>query len=211
MTSNYLRLTAVALLFAGGAIACSSDDLTNPFAPMGLGLEFSQSVDTLFLTDSGIPAPVHLSLSATSFGQSVETPDGVVWSIADSTVATLDSSGGLRPLRLGTTTVTARINDAKAHAEIVVVQKVTRVVVAPNPVAAFVGDTVTFTASALDASGALVSGTAYTFSTTDPTLVALTRTSTRTARAVFLKAGSARVDVAADGQLGSATVTVQTK
>lgn len=211
MKSNHLRFTTVALLIVTGAIACASDDLTNPFAPMGLGLEFSQSVDTLFLTDSGVPAPVHLTLSATSFGQSVETPTGVVWTIADSTIATVDSAGALRPLRLGTTTVTARVNDAKAHAEIVVVQKVTRVVVAPTPVAAFVGDTTTFVASALDASGELVPGTAYSFTTTDPTVVALTRTSTRTARVVFLKAGTARIDAAADGYVGSATVTVQTR
>jgi len=209
MNLNLLRLTAAAVVVCG-ALACSSD-LTDPNAPFALSLEFNPSVDTLFITDSVVAAPVHLTLSATSLGQPVQTPRGVEWTIADSTIATVDSTGGLRPVSLGTTTLTARVNSEKAHATIVVAQSVTHVLVAPNPVVGFVGDTVTIVASALDRNGALVPGTAYAFTVTDPTTVALSRTSTRTATATFLKAGTARIDVVADGQLGSTTVTIQTK
>ena len=210
MNLNRRYLTAVSLLAAAG-LACSSD-VTNPFAPMGLSLQFSPSVDTLFLTDSAVSTPVHLTLTATSFGQSVPVPHGVVWTVADPSVAVIvDSTGAVLPVGLGTSTVTARINDTKAQGTIVVVQKVQSVLVTPNPVTGFVGDSASIVASALDANGAFVPGTAYSFTVTDPTTVALTRTGTRTATAVFLKVGAARIDVTADGRVGSATVTVQSR
>ena len=209
MNHTHFRLTTVALLLTAG-LACTSD-VTDPFAPMGLSLQFNPSVDTVFLTDSGLVSPVHLPLSATSFGQPVPTPKGVEWTIADTTIAVVDSTGGVRAIRLGTTTLTARVNAEKAHATIVVVQKVASVVVTPNTLAGFVGDTTNIVASALDASGALVPGTAYAFSVPDPTAVLLTRTSTRTATAVFLKAGPVRINVTADGHVGSATGTIQSR
>lgn len=208
MNRNRRYLTAVSLLAVAG-LACSSD-VTNPFAPMGLELQFSPSVDTLFLSDSAVSTPVHLTLTATSFGQSIPVPRGVEWTVSDPSVAVIvDTTGGVLPVGLGTTTVTARINSTKAQGTIVVVQKVQSVLVTPNPVTGFVGDSANIVASALDANGAFVAGTAYSFTVTDPTKVALTRTGTRTATAVFLKAGTARIDVTADGHVGSATVTIQ--
>lgn len=209
MTLNLFRPTVVALLVAGG-LACSSD-VTDIAAPMGLSLQLTPAVDTVFLTDSGVPTPVHPTLSATSFGQPVQTPHGVKWTVADPTIAVVDSTGGVLPVKLGTTTVTARVNAATADATIVVAYKVTRVVVTPSVLVGFVGDTASIAASAVDANGALVPGTAYTFSVLDPSAVALTRTSTRTATAVFLKAGPVRIDVRADGQVGSATGTIQAR
>lgn len=210
MNRNLFRLTAAAFL-VGGGLACSSDNVTDIAAPMGLSLQLAPGVDTVFLTDSGVPTPVHLTLTATSFGQPVQTPHGVEWTTSDPTIAAVDSTGGVLPVGVGTTTLTARVNSAKAHATIVVAFKVARVVVTPNVLAGSVGDTATLTASALDETGALVPGTAYVFTVADSAAVSLTRTSTQTASAVFLKAGPIRVDVTADGQVGSATGTIQAK
>ena len=207
MNLNVFRLTA-AVLLSTGAVACTSD-VNSPFAPPGLSLTFSPDLDTLFLADSGGATPVHLSLSATSLGQPVTTPSGVEWTVADTTIAVVDSTGAVRPVGLGSTTVTARVNSEKAHATIVVVRPVTHVVVTPSVLTGVVGDTTNVVASALDANGSLVAGTAYTFTVADPSTVSLTRTSTRTATAVFLKAGPVRIDVTADGKVGSATGTIQ--
>ena len=210
MNFHLFRMTAVALLVAS-ALACSGDNVTDISAPMGLALQLTPAVDTAFLTDSGVSTPVHLTLSATSLGLPVQTPHGVEWTIADPTIAVVDSTGSVSPVSIGTTTLTARVNSAKAHATIVVANKVARVVVTPNVLAGFVGDSAKISAGAFDENGALVPGTAYTFSVSDPTAVSLTRTSTQTATAVFLKAGPVRIDVKADGQVGSATGTIQAR
>jgi hypothetical protein len=68
---------------------------------------------------------------------------------------------------------------------------------------------VAVTASALDASGVLVPGTIYVFSSGDASTATVTQTGTRTARVTFLKAGAARVNVKADGQTASVTGTIQ--
>lgn len=207
MHLNLLRLSGAALISAG-ALACTSD-VNSPFAPPGLSLQFTPATDTLFLADSGSATPVHLTLSATSLGQPVTTPSGVEWTVDDTTVAVVDSTGAIRPISLGTTMVNARVNSEKAHATIVVVHAVTQVAVTPSVLTGVVGDTTTIVASALNASGALVPGTAYTFTVATPTTVSLTRITTRTATLVFLQAGPVRVDVTADGKVGSATGTIQ--
>lgn len=208
--NTLFRFTAAALVLTC-SVACSSDNVTDIAAPMGLALQLTPSVDTVFLTDSAAAAPVHLTLSATSFGQPVQTPKGVEWTIADPAVAIVDSTGGVRAVALGTTTLTARVNAAKAQATIVVAHKVAQVVLFPSVLSGFVGDSATITASALDASGALVAGTAYSFTVPDPTAIALTRTGTRTATAVFLKAGAVRINATADGFTGSAAGTIQAR
>ena len=208
---RHLSLYAAAAVLVGAALACSSD-VTDFNAPPALALQLSPSVDTIFVTDStGFSTSVKLTLSATSFDKPVQTPVGVEWTTDDAAVATVDSAGNVHPTGVGTTTINARVNSAKAHATIVVAFAVTRVVVSPAQLNVLAGDTVQITASAVDANGVQVPGTIYTFTALDPTVVAVTRTGNTTARALFLKAGAARVDVRADDQVGSATGTVQAK
>ena len=113
------RLMSAAFLFVVAGVACSDDELTDPFAPKGLELSLSPAVDTVFLSTTVIDQ-TKLSLSATSFGISVTPPKGVEWSVADPSIATVDSTGTVRPVRLGSTTVTARVNSERATARIVV-------------------------------------------------------------------------------------------
>lgn len=205
-----LRLAAV--LVASATLACSSDDVTDLNAPPALGLELTPAVDTIFVTDSTTSsASVKLTLTATSFDAPVATPRGVEWSTDNATVAVPDSAGVVHAIGIGTATITARVNDAKAHATVVVANKVAQVVVSPSQLNVLAGDTVQITATAVDANGIIVPGTIYTFTALDPTVVSLTRTGNTTVRALFLKPGAVRIDVHADDQVGSATGTVQAK
>jgi uncharacterized protein YjdB len=102
-------------------IACSSDSLTDPFAPPGLALRLTPTVETIFVGGTTQNASsVVLTLSATSMGRSVTTPRGVEWTSSNPSVAVVDSTGVVTAVSLGTTTVTARVNDERARSTIVV-------------------------------------------------------------------------------------------
>jgi len=194
------RVLVVSVLTAGTVVACSGDSVTNPFAPLALELFLAPSVQTILVPDSIRLTSSRLSLSATSLGIPITTPKGVVWESSDPTVAFVDSSGTIFPVRLGTTEVTARINSARATSTVVVAYKATRVVISPLTLLGHVGDTLQVTASALDASGFLVPGMVYAFASGDPTTAIVTRTGNQTARMTFLKVGTARVNVTSGGQ-----------
>jgi len=191
------------------AVACAGDFITNPFAPMALELFLAPSVHTILVPDSIPPlTSSRLDLSATSLGLPIKTPKGVVWESSDPTVAFLDSSGAIFPVRLGSTTITARINLTRATSTVVVANKTTRVVISPTVFIAHVGDTVEVKASALDASGVFVPGMVYAFSSSDAATATVTRTGNLTARVTLLKVGTVRVNVTAGGQTATATGTV---
>src|SRR5215208_1178796 len=163
--------------------ACSDDSPTDPFAPFGLEIALDPSVDTIFVSDTVLPSDkIVLKLSATSFGQSVTTPRGVEWSVADPSVATVDSTGTVHAIGRGSTTVTARVNSERAEASIVIASRVTQLYLTPSTITGFIGDTtqLILTATALDASNLLVPGTAYSFASSDPTVATWARTDTRT-------------------------------
>jgi hypothetical protein len=113
------------LVIVATCIACSGDSLTDPFAPPGLALTLTPTVETIFIggtAQNGSSAA--LTLSATSMGRSVSTPSGVEWTSSNPSVAVVDSTGVVTAVSLGTTTVTARVNDERANATIVVAQGV---------------------------------------------------------------------------------------
>jgi hypothetical protein len=120
------RLMSAAVLAVVAGVACSSDEPTNPFAPMGLELFLTPAVDTIFISGAIKPGDqIKLSLSATSFGLTVTPPKGVEWTVADASIATVDSTGTVRPVRLGSTTVTARVNSERATARVFVLNRLT--------------------------------------------------------------------------------------
>jgi len=202
------RVITVMTLAAGGLAACSADT-TNAFAPFGLELTLTPSVDTIFVADTLTGAnTAQFTVSATSFGSAVSTPSGIEWTSSDPSVASVSSSGVILAQGLGTATIKARINSSTAEANVVVARRVTRLTTSIPSFANFVGDTVVFTASALDRDGILVGGTAYTFTSDDPTVAAVTSPSNRTARVVFLRAGTAKVTVRASGQTASVSGTI---
>ena len=191
------------------AISCSSDSVTDISAPPALRLQLTPAVDTIFVSDSFAVATTRFTLLATSFDRPVQTPKGIEWTIANAAVATVDSTGAVHAVALGSTTLTARVNAAKAHATVVVDRAVAQLVVSPSALTGTVGDSIVITAVAVTSGGVPVPGTIYSFTTPDPTAVSLVRTGNTTARAKFLKAGSVRVDIAGGGQVKSLTGTIQ--
>ena len=203
------RLISAVTLAAGGLAACSADT-TNPFAPLALAISLTPSVDTILVADTLTGAnTAQFKVSATSLGSAVTTPTGIEWTSSDSNVARVSSTGVIIAQGLGRTTITARINSSKASADIVVARRVTRLTTSIQSFANFVGDTVVFTASAVDRNGVVVPGTVYTFTSDDPSVATVTSPSNRTARVVFLKAGTAKVTVRAAGQTVSVSGPVQ--
>lgn len=119
---RHARFFIIASVFiVSTGITCSSDSLTDPNAPPGLTLKLTPSADTIFVGDTiATAAPVQLLLSAKSIGLPVQTPSGVVWTSANPSVATVSGTGLVSAVALGTTTVTARVNDERATSTIVV-------------------------------------------------------------------------------------------
>ncbi len=158
--------------------------------------------DTITASDN-----IKLALSATSLGFPVLTPRAE-WTSSNKAVAIVDSTGLVQAIGLGPATIQARVNDEKAATAVTIVRRVVSVALTPTSVLGAVGDTAVLTAQALDASGLLVGGTAYAFSTTDPTVASVTRTGNQTVLVRLLKTGSATVAVTADNQTASTPVTV---
>lgn len=200
------------------AAACThGDSVTDPSAPMGLALRLSPGNDSIFVADTLTAADaLQLVLTATASGHAVSTPKGVEWSTSDSSVVTLtgvgeDGSGAVRATGVGTAQVTARVNDERAKATIVVLRRATHVNVSPSAVSALAGDTVVVTARALDDAGRLVPGTAYGFGVSDPAVARIERTGNQTARVILLKAGSTQINVSAAGQVVTVVGTAQVR
>ena len=206
-TTMSLRTSAAvaAGLICTFVLACSSDEITDPNAPMALAINVEPVATSISVSDTITTSnTVQLSLTATSLGKPVTAPRAE-WTSSNTAIAAVDSSGLVRAVGIGSATITARVNGEKATAAITVERNVALVTLSPNTLSGVVGDTIVVTASALDSRGGLVAGTAYSFTSTDATTGAVARTGNRTARIVLLKAGAIGVTVAAAGK--SATVT----
>ena len=204
------RVLAAAVLSAAVTLACSDGgSVTDPHAPMGLALSLSPSADTIYVADTLTDRDtVQLALRATSLGLQVKEALGAEWTSSDPGVAVVDSAGGVHARGVGTATITARVNDERATATVVVARRAITVQLSPSAVTGLAGDTVVVTASALDAGGALVPGTQYAFGVSDATIARVERTGNQTARVIFLKAGTTQVWVAAAGQTANSATTV---
>lgn len=198
----------LALAGAATGLACSSDeDATDPFAPMNLEIFLTPPALQLAVADTITTAnSVKLILSATSLGFPVVTPHAE-WTSSDRTVAIVDSTGLVQAVGLGLVTITARVNGEKAQTTVSVVRRVVSVTLTPQTFQGLVGDTTTVAATAVDAQGLAVGGTAFVFTSTDPTAVSVVRTGNQTAKITLLKPGSAGVTVAAGGQSAGTIVT----
>jgi uncharacterized protein YjdB len=115
------RSVLAKFVIAATCIACSGDSLTDPFAPPGLALTLTPAVKTLVIGGTTqIGSSFAFTLSATSMGRLVTTPRGVEWTSSDPSVAVVDSTGVVTAVSLGTTTVTARVNDERARSTVFV-------------------------------------------------------------------------------------------
>ncbi len=201
------------LALTAGGIACSSDDhFSSVTLPPALQITISPAASTSLVTDTiAASDAVKLSVNATSLSRPIPTPAGVVWSTSNASVAVVDSTGRVTPIGFGTAQIEAKLGAASATATIVVARKVQSIGLNPTTVTAVVGDTLTMTASALDATGILVPGTAYNFSVADPSVASVTKTGLRTASIIPLKAGALSIGVSAGGMAATLTGTMQAR
>ncbi len=89
------------------------------------------------------------------------------WASRDTLVAVVDSSGLSTGQRRGRTVVRASVGEVSGASRVLVEQRVARVVVKPEADTVSAGDTVRFTAAALDARDSTVAGVEFEWSTSD--------------------------------------------
>jgi uncharacterized protein GlcG (DUF336 family) len=136
---------------------------------LGLSLELTPSAATILVSDTITAADiVRLALSARAVNAPIQTPKGVEWTSSDTSVAVVDATGTVVARRVGTATITARVNNARAHTAITVGWRATRLTVTPTTLSGLVRDTVVVSAQALDENGRAVPGAVYAFSVSDP-------------------------------------------
>jgi uncharacterized protein YjdB len=149
----------------------------------------------------------HVQLTAITYDASGATLAGrsVVWSSSNESVATVDASGALTAVSLGTATITAT-SEGKSGAATVEVAPVpvASVTVTPPTAAIVVRGTATLVASVKDANGAVVTDRAVTWTSSDAQVATVSATGVVTGVAP----GAATITATSEGKSGAASVTV---
>jgi uncharacterized protein YjdB len=153
-----------------------------------------------------------VQLTATIKDQNGATMSGLTpaWSSSATGVATVNSSGRVTAVAVGTATITATDSGKSGTAKVVVTATapppptVARVVVTPASVADTIGQRQQFSASVLDSAGKALTGQTVTWSSTAPSVASVNSSGNSTA----LAAGSASIVATVSGVTGSAQLTV---
>jgi uncharacterized protein YjdB len=129
----------------------------------------------------------------------------VAWTTSNGAVASVDSTGLVTGIALGTTIITATSEGQAGSATVTVSSvPVASVLVAPSAANMLVGDTVRLTATTQDAAGTVLAGRAITWSSSNPSVVTVSSTGLATGAS----AGTATITATSEGKNASATVTV---
>jgi len=156
-----MRFSAVVL---GMVMACGS-----PGEPTGslATLEVTPTLDTLTSVGSEVRlVAVARAADGTHLGGLT-----ITWISGDPGAATVDSSGRVTAVANGETTITATVQGVQASARIVVAQVVATVQVTTTAdTVRAVGDTTRYHATAHDARGHPVEGSAFIWTSSDPTV-----------------------------------------
>lgn len=133
------------------------------------------------------------------------TDRAVSWNSSAAAVASVDGSGLVQAQAAGTAMITATVEGKAASAQITVIPiPVASVAVSPDSATLEVGSTRQFSATARDASGNVLTGRAFTWSSSAAAVAAVD--SSGVIRAVA--PGSATITATSEGQSAAATVTV---
>jgi len=157
------------------------------------------------------------SLSFASIGQSASLSskivaragasiEGITVSFATSNpaVATVSSSGSVVATGNGTATITASADGSTATSAVTVKQVVASIAIAPKAASvSAIGDSRTFTATVLDATGAAIQSPTITWTSSDPAIATVSG-----GVAVAKRAGSATITASIDGKSDAATFIV---
>jgi len=193
--------SALTLLSACGdeRIAEPTTSPANLRGSLSLGLANGATSDTLSVGETA-------QLTA-NLRNNRKRPRPTVWSSSAPNVASVSSSGLVTALSAGATTIKATNQYAADSADIIV--RATSVVPAsvaikPDSTADAVGDTVRLTSTVRDSSGAIITGRAVNWSTSDTSIAVVSSAGIVTAR----KVGLAVVTAACDGVATTAKVFV---
>ena len=156
-------------------------------------------VTSLFVGDSR----AFIAVSSDSNGFALQRP--YTWTSSNPNVATVDAGGTVRALNPGQTVIKAAA-EARADSVVlnVVLVPVASVVVAPATTQRFVGQTVQFSATTLDAAGNVLTGRAITWSSSNPQVATVNANGVVAA----VSPGAARITATSEGVSGSGSITV---
>ncbi|HEX6315276.1 MAG TPA: Ig-like domain-containing protein [Gemmatimonadaceae bacterium] len=143
----------------------------------------SPSIDTIFVPDT-IRSSDRIAFSASAIGKNGAVIPAMtfVWSSSDPSIATVDSSGLVTPLRQGEVEISASA-DKIGNATLVILPATMRVSLEPSIDTILVTlpidserDTLRMTATARDLNDVLLTGVSFTWSSSDPAVAAVDAT-----------------------------------
>ncbi len=138
-------------------------------------------------------------------GLPLATQPTITWSSAQAANATVSASGLVTGVLAGTATIKATSGTLSDVATVTVTKiPVASVNVTPAPVTVAVADTIALAAQALDATGQPLSGSLFTYTSSDATIASVSPLGT----VVGLKAGKAGITVSSGGKSKVDSVTV---
>src|SRR4051794_27880130 len=159
---------AVASLTAAGVFACNGDELA-PSGEAVATVEVAPPTATVVLG-----ATVTLTASVLDAAGNVLTGKKVVWVTADSNFATVSPNGVVTGRYVGTVPIAASVEGKAAIAQIQIIPvPVVAVRLSPSSRDLTVGETAQFTAEALDARGAVLSGRPAAWSSSRPNVASV--------------------------------------
>ncbi len=134
----------------------------------------------------------------------------VSWASADTTVASVDSTGLVVAVANGATTVSATAGQVSGGAVVTVMQSVGSVVVSPAADTVVVGDTLRLVAEALDDNGHAVAGAEFNWSSSNDSIAGVDDSGLVTANSEgrSRSRGSATITATADDVQGTSKITV---
>lgn len=194
--------TAKLALLAALLLSCSGDGPTSPApTPVVAAVAVTPGIDTVVT----VGRTRQFAAQARDASGAAIVGVSIAWSSADTTIATVSSTGLVTAKASGVVSITATVGSVSGSGLMAVVQFVSAVTVTPgNAAASSVGDTSLFAAVARDSSGAVVPGVRFLWSSSN-TGVAVVDT---LGRAIATGSGVATISATGRGTPGYAALAV---
>ncbi len=210
--------TAVATVDANGLVraVAAGNTIINAFSEGVSGAAQLTVTGPRPVTIEVTPTSSSLTLGSTiQLSASVKASDGstltglpIVWSSLQPAVATIDSNGLVTGLAIGTATIRAAAAGLTGTANIfVALQPVASVTILPAAPTVAVGDTLILTAELKDGNGVTLTNRTVLWTTANPAIATAAGTGPTTNQANFVGVTPGTVDVSANAEGKTATVT----
>ena len=128
----------------------------------------------------------------------------ITWSSSDNAVATVSSAGLVTGVAAGSATITGTSEGTRGTATVAVKVPVAQVVVSPDAATIIPSETVSLSATSLDAAGIALTDREVSWSSSNPSVARVSETGLVTA----LADGVVTITATVEGQSGSAVITV---